>query len=456
MRTKLLLLITFISLQVSAQCWDKISSGLYHTIAIASDGKLWSWGYNNSGQLGDGTTVDKNYPVQIGTDNDWVAIGTGYYHSFAIKSNGTLWAWGNNQYGQLGKGTTGAASNSSVPTQIGTETNWSSITGGEYFTLALKTDGTMWSVGKNTNGQLGINNLVDQNIFQQVGTDANWNKIACGRSHSIAIKNDETLFLWGANGGGQLGLTHTVDRRIPTLFASNIYFKEIAGGISSTIAIETSGKIYRAGYGCPIPSSTYTMTEYVVSPANWNNVKIGSNFVVATKTDGSMWVIGNNDYGQFGNVSFSSSNIFTQPILNNGWSINSNHLQVNIYSIIALNSSGQLFGTGQNHVGQLGDSSLIQRTSFVSVNCPFVLENESFDLVNNFILYPNPVKNTLNISLQDNPEIQKLMIYDITGKQVKYEEGNVNSINVEDLKSGFYLLKITINDKTEVRKFLKQ
>ena len=151
MKTKLLLLLSIFTLQINAQCWDKISSGAYHTIAIANDGTLWSWGYNNSGQLGDGTLVDKNVPTQVGTSADWVAVGTGYYHSFAIKSNGTLWAWGYNFYGQLGRGTNGSGTNSSTPIQIGTETNWKSITGGEHFTLAIKTDGTLWSTGKNSN-----------------------------------------------------------------------------------------------------------------------------------------------------------------------------------------------------------------------------------------------------------------------------------------------------------------
>jgi len=92
MKTKLLLLLSLFVLKSNAQqCWDKISSGAYHTIAISNDGTLWAWGYNDSGQLGDGTYVNKTVPTKIGTDTDWVSISTGYYHSFAIKSNGTLW-----------------------------------------------------------------------------------------------------------------------------------------------------------------------------------------------------------------------------------------------------------------------------------------------------------------------------------------------------------------------------
>jgi len=458
MRTKLFLLFALFTLQSNAQCWNRISSGAYHTAAIAGDGTLWAWGYNNSGQLGDGTLVDKISPTQIGTDTDWVALGVGYYHTFGIKSNGTLWAWGYNYYGQLGKGNNGNGTNALVPTQIGTDTNWQSVTGGEYFTLATKTNGTLWSTGKNTNGQLGLNNLIDNNTFQQVNTDTDWSKIACGRSHSLAIKTNGLLYLWGANGSGQIGFTHTTDRKVPTIYSSSTAFIEIAGGVSSSIAITSDRKMFRVGYGCPIPGSTYTMAEYVVSPANWMNVKIGGNFVVATKTDGSMWVLGNNDYGQFGNPSFNQSTTFTQPNLNTGWALNSNSLAVNNFTVLALNSSGQLYGTGQNHVGQIGNGTTTNLSSFSLVSCPPSVVLSSGELVskNTFSVYPNPVTSILNISLENTSEIQKVVIYDITGKQVKFQEGNTTSIFVEDLKSGFYLLEVTIDGKKEVKKFIKQ
>lgn len=459
MRTKLLFLAILFSLQINAQqCWSKIASGLYHSIAIANDGTLWSWGFNNSGQLGDGTIVDKNVPTQIGTDTDWIAIGTGYYHSFGIKSNGTLWAWGLNIYGQLGRGTNGSGTNSSTPIQIGTATNWKSITGGEHFTIAIKTDGTLWATGKNSNGQLGLNNLIDSNFFQQIGSSNSWDKIACGRYHSLALSNNGTLYVWGANGGGQLGLTHTIDRKIPTpIFSGTVYFTEIAGNQGATIAISTNGKMYSAGYGL-IPGSSYTMSEYVTSPANWMSVRIGGNFAVATKTDGSMWMIGNNDYGQFGNPSFVSSTTFVQPNLGTGWALNSQNIQVNIYGVLAFNSSGQLYVTGQNHVGQFGNGTTTNTSTFSSVSCPpsIVLSSGEFNSNNSFSVYPNPVISTLNISFQENTEIQKIVVYDVTGKQIKYKEGNETSIAIDDLKSGFYLLEVTINDKKQVKKFIKQ
>ena len=133
---------------------SQIAAGSYHTLAIKSDGTLWAWGYNYSGQLGDGTTSNKTTPVQIGTGTNWSQIAAGGYHTLAIKSDGTLWAWGYNSYGQLGDGASGGGNYKTTPVQIGTGTNWSQIAAGGYHTLAIKSDGTLWAWG-NYYGQLG-------------------------------------------------------------------------------------------------------------------------------------------------------------------------------------------------------------------------------------------------------------------------------------------------------------
>jgi alpha-tubulin suppressor-like RCC1 family protein len=258
--------------------------------------------------------------------------------------------------------------------------------------------------------------------------------------------------LWGDNSAGQLGFQHYIDRRVPTIFASNIAFTTVAANAYSTIAIRTDGKIWRAGTICPIPSSTYQMREYITTESDWTNVSIGDNFLLATRSNGTLWAIGTNNYGQFGLSSPASSTSFVQVAS----SVEQNNIDSNLFSSLYLSTNQQLNSTGQNHVGQLGNGTMDNSSAFGQITCPseIVLSSEEFDSNNTFSIYPNPVSNQLNISTPF--EIQKLVIYDVTGKQVKYQEGNTTAIDVQDLKSGFYLLEVTINDKKEVSKFIKQ
>jgi hypothetical protein len=101
--------------QVLAQCWQSVSAGNYHTLAIKTDGSLWAWGYNFEGQLGDGTNISKNSPVQIDSTTNWQSVPAGSLHTLAIKADGSLWAWGINLNGALGDGTN---INKNTPTEL--------------------------------------------------------------------------------------------------------------------------------------------------------------------------------------------------------------------------------------------------------------------------------------------------------------------------------------------------
>jgi alpha-tubulin suppressor-like RCC1 family protein len=114
-----------------------ISCGAYHTTSIKTDGTLWSWGFNNTGQLGDGTNVAKSSPVQIGSLTTWYKLGNGFNFSMSLKTDGTFWSWGGNAQGQLGLSNLTVYSS---PKQIGTVTTWSKLSsGGNANVLAILT-----------------------------------------------------------------------------------------------------------------------------------------------------------------------------------------------------------------------------------------------------------------------------------------------------------------------------
>jgi len=145
----------------SSTDWKIISAGRNFNLAIKNDGTIWSWGQNDFGQLGNGFSFGSvNVPNQIGTDTDWASIAAGDLHSMALKTNGTSWAWGSNGNGSNSSGSIGAIGDSTIidknmPIQTGTDTDWEKPKAGKYFSFCLKKDGTLWSNGANFAGELG-------------------------------------------------------------------------------------------------------------------------------------------------------------------------------------------------------------------------------------------------------------------------------------------------------------
>ncbi|MEO6040187.1 MAG: hypothetical protein ABIQ93_17365, partial [Saprospiraceae bacterium] len=130
----------------------------------------------------------------------WQQVALGAGHSAAIKSDGSLWTWGGNSHGQIGNDT---KIDQNMPQQIAGD--WVQVAVGTNFTAAIKSDGTLWEWGDNGHGQLGDGTHINQRLPVQVGTDNNWRQIATGYAHTLALKNDSTLWAWGWKYFGQLG-----------------------------------------------------------------------------------------------------------------------------------------------------------------------------------------------------------------------------------------------------------
>jgi alpha-tubulin suppressor-like RCC1 family protein len=231
----------------NATNWQSVSASPGgFTAAIKSNGTLWTWGKNNYGQMGDGTTVNKNVPTQIGTGTNWQSVSTGGNHVIAIKTDGTLWAWGWNILGEVGNGT--STLNISTPVQIGTATNWAKLSAGYAFSSAIKTDGTLWTWGQNTNKELGNGNTTSSNTPIQIGTATNWQNITSGHNNRIATKTDGTLWANGLNDFGQLGNGTLVILSIPTQIGTAANWQTISSRYSHTTAIKADGSLWTWGY----------------------------------------------------------------------------------------------------------------------------------------------------------------------------------------------------------------
>jgi len=224
--------------------WKQVSAGYGHTAAIKTDGTLWAWGWNPYGQLGDNTRVSKSSPVQtIAGGTNWAQVACGQYSTVAVKTDGSLWTWGNNSNGELGDNAISVPKSSPVQTVAGGN-NWKQVafSPAGYHVAAIKTDGTLWTWGNNVYGNLGQGTIVNgASPAQTVAGGNNWKSVACGSSHTAAVKTDGSLWTWGRDTYGQLGDNTRVHKSSPVqTIAGGTNWKAVAGGYNYTAAISDS------------------------------------------------------------------------------------------------------------------------------------------------------------------------------------------------------------------------
>jgi len=265
--------------------------------------QLWIWGRNADGQLGLNDTANRSSPVQVGALTTWSQTAAGYKFSLAVKTDGTLWSWGYNTYsGQLGLGDT---ANCSSPVQVGALTAWAQVAAGNNFSLAIKTDGALWSWGRNVEGMLGLNDTANRSSPVQVGALTTWSQVAGGFTFSLAVKTDGTLWGWGYNGLGQLGLNDTANRSSPVQVGALTTWSKVTGGNNFSVAVKTDGTLWSWGANTNgrlgLNDTVYRSSPVQIGAlTTWSQIAGGSGFCLAIKTDGTLWSWGYNSYGKLG------------------------------------------------------------------------------------------------------------------------------------------------------------
>lgn len=221
-----------------------VVAGDYHVVALRIDGTLWTWGDNLYGQLGDGTYTSRSTPAQVMEGVTTVAAGVGA--TAAIRTDSTLWTWGDNLFGQLGDGTQDSRP---TPQQILTDVSAVNLLG--YHAAALRTDGTLWMWGSNIDGQLGTGQATEVLQTQPVQVPLNGAvlAVAAGTGHTVAILEDGSLWVWGRNDQGQLGLDPDTAALVPqpTQVTEATGAVDVAAGTYQTACLLSDGTLLTWG-----------------------------------------------------------------------------------------------------------------------------------------------------------------------------------------------------------------
>lgn len=372
--------------KIGASSWAMLAHGGSHMLAIDSVGRLFAWGYNGNGQLGDGTLVDKSSPVQIGTSSWSMCTAFAGTNSAAIRAgDGALFTWGFGGGGVLGDGTTVGKSS---PVKIGSS-SWNFVAGSganNGWIAAIRIDGGLFTWGDNVGGQLANGNTTSRSSPVQVGTSS-WSFLSAGCRNGAGITVTRELFTWGDNSSGQLGDGTTANKSSPVKIGTSSWSMVSIMGVDASVscchAIDSVGRLFGWGdnskgqigdttttnrsspvqVGSP-DSWTWVQTGHLLT--NWGSVSYAGQGVCGIKADGSVWRWGGIgpsvvasydpflDDGNGGQLSWAFAGVKKIALSSMG-------------SVLVIDASDKLWAWGANTAGQLGDGTTTNRSSPVQI-----------------------------------------------------------------------------------------
>ena len=362
---------TPVSVVGTTKTFCQIAGGASHTLALDKNGRMWAWGFNNVGQLGNNAVLSQRTPVSVlGTTKTFCKIAAGTCYTLALDKYGRAWAWGNNLQGQLG--------NNAIITQrtpvsvLGTIKTFCQIAAGTSHTLALDKNGRMWAWGDNTTGQLGNNAVLSQRTPVSVlGTTKTFCQIAGGGLHTIALDKNGRAWAWGFNKAGQLGDNTIISQRTPvSVLGTTKTFCQIAGGTSHTLAVDLYGRAWAWGrndsghLGDNSTASRKTPVSVVGTTKTFCQIAVGTQHTLALDKNGRAWAWGFNTQGQLGNNANQSR---ITPVSVVGTTKTFCQIAAGASHTLALDKNGRAWAWGYNDQGQLGNNAVLSQITPVSV-----------------------------------------------------------------------------------------
>ena len=346
-----------------------VSGGALHTCAVTTKGRPLCWGYNGGGQLGNNTTTSSSVPVGVyGLTKGVKAVATGYSHTCALTTKGKVWCWGNNSYGQLGDNTT---TSSLKPVAVyGLTSKVKSISAGDYTTCVLTTKRTVKCWGYGANGELGNN--ATSNSSQPVGVAGlkHVTALTNGGYHACALVSGGKPRCWGYNGVGELGNNTTTSSPKPVaVYGLTSGVKQITGGTYHTCAVISKGAVRCGGYNAYGQLGNNTTTNSIqpvpVSglKSGMKTVKAGYGSTCVLTTSGKARCWGHNAYGQVGDN--TTTNRLTPVGVYN--LAKASKLTVGYYHACVVTAKKVATCWGYNGYGDLGNNTTTNSSAPVKV-----------------------------------------------------------------------------------------
>jgi alpha-tubulin suppressor-like RCC1 family protein len=288
--------------------WTSASAGTSHSLGVRTNGTLWAWGFNGNGRLGDDSiNTSRSSPVSVvGGFTDWISASAGNSHSLGLRSNGTLWAWGNNLNGRLGDNT--ITSRLSPVSVVGGFTDWIEASAGGDHSLGVRANGTLWAWGSNLNGRLGDDSITSRSSpVSVVGGFIDWISASAGNSHSLGLRANGTLWAWGNNGNGRLGDNTITSRNSPVSVVGGFtdWISASAGGAHS-LGVRANGTLWAWGFngegrlGDDIITSRLSPVSVVGGFTDWIEASAGGDHSLGVRANGTVWAWGLNTNGRLG------------------------------------------------------------------------------------------------------------------------------------------------------------
>jgi alpha-tubulin suppressor-like RCC1 family protein len=293
----------------------QVAAGNSHSLALTADGRVWAFGDNGRGELGNGTTTNSDVPVQVPGVAGVTQIAAGNGFSVALTSSGNVLTWGDDSYGELGGDYAGRVGYSTRPVHVEGLTGVTQIAAGGRFILALRSDGTVWAWGQNGSGQLGNGTTTNSDVPVQVTGLSRVTQIAAGSDSAMAaltkgfITTLTTVWTWGANDDGQLGDGTTIRRSTPEQVSGidvpNVRGISAGDGFSMVLGSDGTVWAWGADYGGQLGNAATIMVvrpaETIGKDSGITHLSAGGVHVLALRSDGTVLAWGDNEAGEIGN-----------------------------------------------------------------------------------------------------------------------------------------------------------